>query len=136
MKPLFSSKGSYNTNIKLTDKDEIIQNDKKVAETLKSFFENGVSSLKLNKNSFVNELKNIQDPIKKIIIKLQFHANILIIKNIRLSKINYQKYQYFLLQNVILPDVKIEIKGLNPNKETTHNNIPSKILRTASFLKI
>ena len=93
MKPLFSSKGSYNTNIKLTDKDEIIQNDKKVAETLKSFFENGVSSLKLNKNLFVNELKNIQDPIKKIIIKLQFHANILIIKNIKLSKINYQKYQ-------------------------------------------
>ena len=59
MKPLFSSKGSYNTNIKLTDKDEIIQNNKKVAVTLKRFFENGISSLKLNKNSFVNGLKNI-----------------------------------------------------------------------------
>ena len=35
MKTLFSSKGSYNANIQLTDKDEIIQNDKQVAETLK-----------------------------------------------------------------------------------------------------
>ena len=83
MKPLFSSKGSYNANIKLTDKDEIIQNDEKVAETLNSFFENAVSSLKLNENSFVinNEHKSIQDPIEKIIVKCQFHSSILIIKN-------------------------------------------------------
>ena len=53
MKPRFSSKGVYDANIKLTDKDEIIQNDEKVAETLSSFFENTVSSLKLNENSFV-----------------------------------------------------------------------------------
>ena len=41
MKPLFSSKGSYSANIKLTD-DEIIQSDEKYAEyikyTLNSFF--------------------------------------------------------------------------------------------------
>ena len=69
MKPLFSSKASYNANIKLTDKDKIIQNDENVAETLNSFFENSVSSLKLNENSFIvnNEHKNIQDPIEKII---------------------------------------------------------------------
>ena len=33
MKPLFSNEGSYNANIKLTDKDEIIQNDENVVET-------------------------------------------------------------------------------------------------------
>ena len=55
----------------VTDTDEIIQNDKKVAETLNSFFENAVSSLKLGENSFVinDNLKGIQDPIKKIIVK-------------------------------------------------------------------
>ena len=31
VKPLFSSKGSYNANIKFTDKDQIIKNGKKVA---------------------------------------------------------------------------------------------------------
>ena len=44
MKPLFASKGSSNTNIKLTHKEQIIQNDEKVAETLNSFFENAVSN--------------------------------------------------------------------------------------------
>ena len=62
VKPLFSNEDSYNANIKLTDKDEIIQNDENVAEILNSFFGNAVSSLKLNENSFVinNEQKNIQ----------------------------------------------------------------------------
>ena len=45
VKPLFSSKYSYNANIKLTDKDKMIQIDKKVAETLNSFFEIAISSL-------------------------------------------------------------------------------------------
>ena len=83
MKPLFSGKGCYNVYIKLTDKDEVIQNDKRVAETLNSFFENAVSSLKLNEKSFVidKKHKNIQDPIEKIIIKYQLHSSILIIKN-------------------------------------------------------
>ena len=30
MKSLFSSNGTYNANIKLTDKDEIIQNDEEL----------------------------------------------------------------------------------------------------------
>ena len=50
VKPLFSNKASYNANIKLTDEDEIMQNDEKVAETLNTFFGNAVSNLKLNGN--------------------------------------------------------------------------------------
>ena len=102
MKPLFSSKGSYNANIKLTDKDEIIQNDVKVAETLHSFFKNAVSSLKLNKDSFV----------------INNEPSILIIKN------KIENTNTFRFKHVMLSDIKNEIKGLNPNKATTHNNIP------------
>ena len=53
MKPVFSNKDSYDADIKLNDKVEIIQNDKKVAGTLNGFFENTFSSLNLNENSFV-----------------------------------------------------------------------------------
>ena len=62
-------------NIYLADQDEIIQNDKKVAETLNIFFENAVSCLNLKENSFIinKEHKNIPDPIEKIIIIYQFH---------------------------------------------------------------
>ena len=110
MKPLFSSKGSYNANIKLTDKDEIIQNDVKVAETLHSFFKNAVSSLKLNKDSFV----------------INNEPSILIIKN------KIENTNTFRFKHVMLSDIKNEIKGLNPNKATTHNNIPPKILRQSA----
>ena len=98
MKPLFFSEGSYNANIKLTNKDEIIQNDQKVAGTLNSFSENAVSSLKLNENSFVinNEHKNIQDPIKKIIVKYQFHHSIFIIKN-KIENTNTFSFKHVML---------------------------------------
>ena len=61
MKPLLSNKDSYNASIKLTDNDEIFQNDTKFVGTLKSFFKNAVSSLKLNENSFIinDQNKNI-----------------------------------------------------------------------------
>ena len=109
----------------VTDTDEIIQNDKKVAETLNSFFENAVSSLKLNENSFVinDKLKGIQDPIKKIIVKYQFHPTILIIKN------KIKNTNTFGFKHAMLSDIKNKIKGLNPNKGTTDNNIPTKIIR-------
>ena len=53
MKALFSNKGSFNANIKLTDK-EIIEIGEKTEEKLNCFFENAVSSSKLNEDSFVN----------------------------------------------------------------------------------
>ena len=68
MKSIFPNKGTYNANIKLTEKDEIVQNDKNVVETLNGFLENAAFRLKLNENSLVikDEHKNIQNPIKKL----------------------------------------------------------------------
>ena len=81
--PLFSNKDTYNSNMKLTETDEIIQNDEKVAETWNDFFQSAIPSFKLNENSFVinDEHKNIQDSIEKIIVEYQFYPSILIIKN-------------------------------------------------------
>ena len=71
------------------------------------FFENAVSSLKLNENSFVinNEHKNIQDPIEKIIVKYQFYLSILIIKN------KTENANIFRFKHVMLSDIKNQIKG-------------------------
>ena len=115
----FFIKGRYNANVKLTD-----ENDEKVAETLNSFFENAVSSLKSNENSFAinDEHENIQDPIEKIIVKYHFHRSILILKN------KIKNANIFRFKHVMLSDIKNKIKGLNPNKAVTHNNIPPKIL--------
>ena len=125
VKPLFTSKSSYNTNIKLTHKDEIIQNDEK---DIKQLFRKCCFQLKLNKNSFVinNEHKNIQDPIQKIIVKYQLHPSILIIKT------EIENTNTFRFKHIMLSDIKNEIKGLNSNKATTHNNIRPKILRQSA----
>ena len=68
VKSIFPNKGTYNANIKLTEKDEIVQNDKNIVETLNGFLENAVFCLKLNENSLVikDEHKHIQNPIKKL----------------------------------------------------------------------
>ena len=68
MKPLFFSKVSYNANIKLIDKDEIIQSDQKVAKTLDRFFKNFVFSSKLNENTFIinNKRKTFRIRLKRL----------------------------------------------------------------------
>ena len=128
MKLLFSSKVSYNANIKLIDKDEIIQSDQKVAETLDRFFKNSVFSSKLNANTFIinKKRKNIQNSIGKVILKYQFHPSILVIKE------KIKNTNNFRFKHVMLPDINNESKGLNPNKATTRNNIPPKILRQSA----
>ena len=47
MTPLFSNKGSYNVNIKPTEKDEIIQNGEKVSEPSNGFLKNIHFQLKI-----------------------------------------------------------------------------------------
>ena len=46
-------KGSSASNIKLVEKDEILQGDKKIAEELNTFFKNAVSALDINENSSI-----------------------------------------------------------------------------------
>ena len=122
--------------MKLNGKDEIVQNDEKVAETLDSFFEN-VSGLKFNENSFIinSEHKNIQDSIETIIVKYHFYPRILITRN-KVKNTNAFRFKHIMLSNV-----KNVIKVLDPNKATAHNNIPPKILRqnaevTANILQL
>ena len=61
--------------------------------------------------------------MKKIVLTYQFHPSILIIKN-EITNTNT-----FRFEQVMMSDIKNEIKGLNPTKATAHNNIISKILR-------
>ena len=121
----FLDKGHYNANIKLTDKDKIIQNHQKLAETFNSIFKNAVFSLKLKIYIFVinDEHKNIQDPIEKINVKYQLQTSILIIKS------NIKNTNNFRFKHVMILDIKNQIEDLNPNNATTHKIILPKILQ-------
>ena len=62
-----SDKGNLRSQIKLIENDELIQNDDKVAETLNTFFKNAVSTLDINKNSYIvnNESSTILDLVER-----------------------------------------------------------------------
>ena len=81
--------------------------------------------LNTNKNEFVinDDHKNIQDSIERIFVQCKFHTSILIIKN------KIRSTDTFRFELVTSSDIQNEIKSLNPNKTTTRNYIPPKILR-------
>ena len=52
-KPLFLNKGSYGSNIMFVEKDEVLQDDKKIAEELSAFLKIAVFTLNVNENSSI-----------------------------------------------------------------------------------
>ena len=50
MKPSFSNKGNLGLNIKLVEKNDLVQNHRKVANELNNFFKNTVAKLEINEN--------------------------------------------------------------------------------------
>ena len=56
---------------------------------------------------------------------VKVHLSILIIKN------KMRSTDTFRFEPVTLSDIQNEIKNLNPNKVTTHNNISPKIFRSS-----
>ena len=65
IKPFFSNKRNYGSQIKLVEKDEVLQDDDLIAKELNKFFRNVVSTLNIKENRFItNRSSNgITDPI-------------------------------------------------------------------------
>ena len=53
IKPFLSNKGNNGLQIKLVEKDEVLQADNLIAKELREIFKNVVSKLKINKNTFI-----------------------------------------------------------------------------------
>ena len=81
VKPLFSNKGSSGRNIKLVEKDEVLQDDKKIAEELNTFLKNAVSTLDMNENSSIinQNFQNVDDPVDRDIEVNKYHSSISLI---------------------------------------------------------
>ena len=128
VKPLFLNKGSFEGNIKLVEKDEVLQDDKKIAEELNTFFKNSVSSLGINKNSSIinQNFRNSDDPVDRAMEMYKYHPSIIHINN----KVDNQNN--FSFEPVALSDIVKEIKDINLNKSSTKDNIPPKMLKITS----
>ena len=128
IKPFFSNKGNYGSQIKLVEKDEVLQGNDLIAKELNKFFKNAVSTLNIKENRFITNRSsdNITDPVDKAIDKYKFHPSILLIQK------HLKNHDIFSFKTVEIGDIEKEINNINPKKATTSNSIPFKIFNKSS----
>ena len=128
VKPLLSSGGSGIKKITLVENNEIISDDKEIAETFGNFFVETVSKLDINENNAIlNNTKHLcdPDPVKKALNKFNDHPSILEIRK------NVKNELKFSFTPVTEADMIKEIETLDEKKSGTFMNIPTKILKEA-----
>ena len=120
IKPFFSNKVNYGSQIKLVEKDEVLQDDDLIAKELNKFFKNVVSTLNIKENKFITNSSSdgITDPADKAIDKYTFHPSILLIQK------HLKNHDLFSFKTVEIGDIEKEINNINPKKATTSNSIP------------
>ena len=123
VKPFFSNNGSHRGNIKLVEGDKLLQDDTEVAEELNSFFKEAISTLDVNKNSYII---NRDSNIEKAISKYKFHPSILLISY---KIVNQDKFSFKPISKL---DIDKEVQLINPKKAGTSDSILPKILKINS----
>ena len=128
IKPFFSNKGNYRSQIKLVEKDEVLQDDDLIAKELNKFFENALSTLNIKENRLITNRSSdsITDPVDKTIDKYKFHPSILLIQK------HLKNRDVFSFKTVEIGDIEKEINNINPKKATTSNSISPKIFKKSS----
>ena len=124
MKPFFSNKGDLGPNIKLVEKNELIQNDQEIANELNTFFKDTVSNLNINKNPYIiNQVSDDSlDPVEKCINKYKFYPSILLIKN-RIKVQNLFSFHAIDRNNMMSELLKIDPKKATAGSSTLHKTL-------------
>ena len=124
IKPLFSKSISSKQNITLVEDNELITEDKEVAEKFNKFFIATVSSLDITENKdLLTDHTNINDPVEIAVKKFENHPSILDIKK------NVTIKTLFSFSQVNAAEMLLEINELDSKKTGTFMNIPVKRLQ-------
>ena len=123
VKPFFSDKTPFNNNITLLEGNEIVTDNSACAEILNNFFCNSVNNLEIDRNFYVYNEANLDDPIDNIIEKFKYHPSIVSINQKGFKSNN------FFFQLVSEKDVFRVISNIDSSKAYQKNNIPPKILK-------
>ena len=93
VKPCVSIKGDHGSNIQFVERNEILQDNQKIADELNTFFKDKVSNLNINENTYIlnHDSGNLLDSFDKAICKYKFHPSILLIK----IKLENKKFFHF-----------------------------------------
>ena len=124
MKPLFSDKGGNKDNIMLLINDEILSEDKKVAQAFNNFFDNTVVALGIVENKLLlTTIEDKKSEIENVIDMFEAHPSIVSIKE------NVKVNSKFWFSPIGTEDIQTEIKNLDPKKAGTFMDIPAKKLK-------
>ena len=122
--PIFTDKIQISHSINLLEKDEIINNDMKVAEVCNEYFANITDELELTENKANLSFSGyIQDPIEQAVHKYKNHRSI--------EKIRKQRspQTLFEFRRINTEDAFTQLKKLKSKKSSLIDSIPSNILQ-------
>ena len=134
IKPMFSDKCMANDDIALIEKtsvlkEEIITDDKKLADIFNTFFSGAVKSLDINYFEYFSWdciFSENEDPILRAIEKYSKHPSILKIKE------NCPQNNNFSFQPANYEDILKEVRGLDESKSSPIETIPARVLKDIS----
>ena len=133
VKPFLTDKVKIKSKITLLEKkqkenqaetfEEIISDDKEIAETFNEFFINIVPNLKISTDHFQNsDFQVTENPVLNAINKYKYHPSVIKIK----EKIDKQlKFSFTAVQ---YEDILKKIKSLKVSKASQESDIPTKVL--------
>ena len=112
VKPFLSNKTISSEKIALTDDDELITDEQKVANSLNDFFSRIVTSLNLHESQNADPLSdNIDQPTLKEIMKWRNRPSVLDITAVRENR------ERFTFSSVTVADATKEINIINSSKQ-------------------
>ena len=135
VRPLFTDKIQTKSKITLIEKnvlkengkvneiEEVITDDKAIAEIFNEFYVNIVPNLKISmENNFDTEFVKTENPVLNAVNKCKNHPSVIMIKE-KIKPI--EKFSFFPVQ---YDDVLRKIRNLDPSKSSQQTDIPTKIL--------
>ena len=135
VRPLFTDKIQTKSKITLIEKnvlkengkvnevEEVITDDKAIAEIFNEFYVNIVPNLKISmENNFDTEFVKTENPVLNAVNKYKNHPSVIMIKE-KIKPI--EKFSFFPVQ---YDDVLRKIRNIDPSKSSQQTDIPTKIL--------
>ena len=124
MLPLISSKGKGSKKITLVESDEIISDDKRIADLFSDHFVETVASLGIKDDiALLNNVDHLTDPVQKALVKFKDHPSIREIKK------NVCIDSEFFFKKISVSTMLVELRALDGKKSGTYKDIPVKILK-------
>ena len=129
MKPLLSNKNEEKEKIVVVENDDIISEDKNMAEKFGNYFKSSGESLLFPDDDWVlTETGNIADPVQIAVNKFEHHPSINEIKR------NVNSKPQFSFKKANLTEIETLIKSLDEKKSFPDGGIPIKWLKECSTI--